>query len=339
MAFKTIRQPANNDSVESDRPKVDFDAMHKYIVDTCNLTQPETLIGVVSGIIDLGVQKIEDAEMEFNGTEEDEAKAIEEKPATYFKDGVDGRGKKRRLKCWPQRPFQSVTIAVDFPDIMLDLSPFFGEPSNPRPLRMYLGRQFYNSSIQRMVVGKPISLKETNIAPKGEKAVWSLAKNHTLHRLAVAAKLIEPHAPFKPEQIDQLLGKSFQWSVQCYMKPSKGKEYFTQEIRLVGGLGRGQSSVESVVPPFVVQFDEENDPVVLKELKNHVINTIRMAENFSGSKIEKQLEQYRGNDKPAEDTPKEGSAPAEKASPQKAAKPKAAPIPPADSDYDDDIPF
>ena len=340
MAFKTIRQPVNNDSGDSDRTKVDWDALNKYVVETANLQQRESLLGYISGIVDLGVQPQADSEVEFNGSEQDEADEIDDNPGTYFKDGKNEKGKDVRLKCWKNKPVQSVAVCVDFPDIMLNKGQFFGEEkAEEKPLRLWLGGQFYTKE-HGMVIGKVIPLREGNIAPHGSKAVWSFKPNHTLYKLALGAKIVQPGEPFKPENIDSLLGKTLQWEAQVFFKKgNNGKEYYTEYLKYVGAPGRGQKDLELVTEPFVVQFDENNSQESVKELRSHVINTIRMAENFSGSKIEKQLEQYRGNDKPAEDAPKESSAPAAKTVPQKAPKPKLAPLPPVDSDYDDDIPF
>src|SRR5690606_34672417 len=100
--------------------------------------------------------------------------------------------------------------------------------------------------------------------------------------------------------------------------------------------------------PHVIQFTEENDESAIKELRNHVVNTIKQAENYAGSKIQKQIEALRGKkEKPADedsDTPEgaeETPAPVEKPKPKPAARKTAAkPAEPATGDDPNaDIPW
>jgi len=323
----------------TNKPTVDFDALNKYVVETSGLQQRETLTGYIAGIVDLGTQELEDAEQVFLGDAAAEAKLIEEKPDTYFKDGFDDKGKPARLKCWPQKPQQCVTLAIDFPEIMLNKGQFFGDDKGEeKPLRLWLGGQFYLKDAG-MVVGRPIPLRVSNIAEKGAaKAVWSLAPNHTLYKMALGAKLIKPGEVFLPKNIDGLLGVSLQFEAQVFFKESKGKQYFTEYVKYVSGLGRGQSAKELATTPFMIQVNQKNSPEALKELRNHVVNTIKRAENYAGSLIEKEL----GEARPArqEESEKADDTPAANPVPKSPSKPvKAAPKAPVDDDFSSDCPF
>ena len=277
--------------------KVDFEKLNEYVVSTAQLENRETLVGVVSMIVDIGTQEQPDAEVTFVGDEEDEKKAIAEKPQTYFKDGFDPETKKPvRLKCWPQKPIQSVAVAVDFPDIIVDKGQFFGE-SKPLPLRLWLGGQFYIPDVG-MVIGRPTPLKVNK-----KLGDWSLDQKHLFYKMAVASKLIKPGEVFKPQQIDQLLGKAYQFEAQVFFKENKGKKYYTEYIKFVSGLGRGQVEPELVVQPMMIQFNKENDPSAIKDLRNHVVNTLKRAVNYQGSAIQKQIEAVRGT---KEDSSQEG---------------------------------
>ena len=320
---------------------VDWAAMNQYIVETCNLQEPETLIGVVAGIVDLGKQEQPDAEYPFVGSAEDESAAVAEKPDTYFKDGIDQTTKKKvRLKCWPVKPVQCVAVAIDFPDILLDKGQFFGEMnSEAKPLRMWLGDSFWMDGIGS-VVARPTPLKITNLEKDRSKPVkWSLSQLHLFYKMAVASKLIQPGDVFLPDRIDELIGKAFQFQVQIYMREGKdGKQYMTEKIKFVGGLGRGQSTPANPNETFMVQFNRINSEAALKNLRVHVINTIKRAENYNGSAIQHQL----GEAAQAKQEPKQESKPEPVRTPaavakttKPAAKPKAAPI-----DEDDlDAPF
>jgi len=305
---------------ESDQPKVDYEKMNQYLVETAGLETKEVLAGYISGIVDLGEQEQDDAEIVFNGDEADEAAAIEKHPLTYFKDGIDEETKKPvRLKCWPQKPIQSVAVSVDFPDIIIDKGQFFGE-SNPQPLRLWLGGQFFIHDVG-MVVGRPTPLKENT-----SLGAWSFDKKHLFHKMAVACKLIKSDEVFKPRDIDQLLGKAFQFETQIYFKEVKGKKYLTEYIKFNGGLGRGQSTPEIVNPPFCVQFTAPNSEESLHNLRNHVINTIKRAKNYEGSEIQKQLEGTGSQD----ETPK----PVPESKPVKSASlPEKTPVDDTDSPF------
>jgi len=323
---------------------VDFDALNKYVVETAGLQQQETLVGVVSGIVDLGIQEQPDAESKFTGDEEDEAADIAKFPNTYFKDGKDDKGKPCRLKCYPQKAVQSVAISVDFPDIILDKGQFFGE-SKPLPLRVWMGGQFYIPT-KGMVIARTTPLRVNK-----KMGAWSMDALSLPYKMAVAAKIVKPGEVFLPQQIDSLLGKTMQFVVQVYMKESKGKEYYTEFIKYAAPLARGQKEIDTTdMPPFLVQFNSKNDEKALQELRFHVINTLKQATNFEGSMIQKQLlemgkikvedskqdAQEWGSEGQGEDKKDEGKPPAKEV-PKKAAKKTA--IQPVEEDDGSDCPF
>ena len=332
MAFDAYGNTPNENKT-SKESAVDFDALNTYVVETAQLEQPETLVGYVSAIIDLGMQEMPDAEMVFTGSEEDEAEIINNKPDTYFKNGFDPDTRKPvRLKCWPQKPVQCVTLAVDFPEIIVDKGQFFGE-SKPLPLRLFMGGQFYIQDAG-MVVARPTPLR----IRKNSEGKWSFDKKHLFHKMAVASKLIPADGTFLPQQIDQLLGKAFQFQAQVFFKENKGKKYYTENIKFVGGLGRGQKEPEHLTKPYTIQFNADNDENAIKELRAHIANTIKKAKNYNGSKIKTQFEQWRGV-KPAGEANKDKPEAKPEAAPKDAIKaPKTPPAPVVD-DMDSDCPF
>lgn len=289
MAFKVVGTPSGGNTESN----VDFDAINRYRVEAAGLQERETLAGYVASIIDLGVQKQPDAEVTFTGSQEEEDAICEAMPDTYFKDGIDQDTKKEvRLKCWPQKPVQCVTLAIDFPDILVDMADAHGEESNPLPLRLYTGGQFYVPT-QGMIVARPTPLRVVNLDKTRKTKKWSLAQNNMLHKMAVAAKLIKPDEVFLPQNIDDLLGKAFQFDAQVYMKQVGQKEYFTEYLKFASALGRGQSVADLTTEPRLIQFDEENPDEAIIEIRQHVVNTIKLAENFKGSVIQKQIETLR----------------------------------------------
>ena len=346
MSFEVY---GNTSSESSNKSKVDFDALNEYVVETADLQERSVLGGIVSAIIDLGLQEQEDAAVVFTGSAEDEEKEIAARPDTYFEDGDNpGPSKKGkvRLKRWPQKPVQSIAIAVDFPDIMLQKGQFFGdEDAEPKPLRMYLGNQFYMKEKGIMVVGRPTPLKVT----KNTAGKWSFNKKHLCYKMAAAAKLVDASKDevFLPSDIDKLLGQAFNFEAQIFFQEKGDKRYYKEYLNFANALTRGQKPPEGEVKTSLIQFNKENDIEDLKELRNHVKNTMKLSSNFPGSKIEEQLkklEQSRAGSQESEnqdtdnddtqDTPVQEE---KKAAPKKIAK-KVEKKPEFD-DTDDDIPF
>lgn len=321
-------------SDSTNKVEVNYEELNNYVVETAQLQERETLIGVVSGIVDLGTQDQPDSEVTFTGSAEDEEAEIEKNPNTYFKDGFDYNTKKNvRLKCWPNKPIQCVALAIDFPDIMIDKGQFFGN-SKELPLRIWMGGQFYLQNVG-MVVGRPIPLKVNK-----KLGDWSFDVKHQLYKMAVDSKLIKPGEVFAPKSIDKLLGKAFQFTAQVFFKPGKdGKQYYTEYIKYVGALGRKQEAPE-FEDTFMIQFNKENDEQKLKEVRGHVLNTIKQASNYKGSVIASQLgDNSKGEDSEEEPKPKVVDKPNVKVTPAKE-KPKSIKKPVVEEDFDSsDLPF
>ena len=305
MAFKTTSIATTTS--KSDRPAVNFDDLNSYVVETAECQQPETLNGVIVGIIDLGNQRLPDAEYDVDSGDED--LTVEELEAKYADEISAGKISKFDIvKDWstrppkevikkfvPQKDRQCITYAVDFPDVMLDKGQFFGEKSEPKPLRMYFGGQYYHQGLKKMIVQNLLPLKLSNIAkdPKSQK-LWSLNPKSQLHKMAVAAKIINTGEVFLPDQIDELLGKTLQFKVQIGFNEKGDKKYYFEKMSFVGSLQRKDKPFENV-DTFLIQMDEENDHEALKNLRKHIINTQMMATNWSGSALEKQLNEVRPN--------------------------------------------
>lgn len=293
-------------SAEEDGGGIDFEALNQYVVEEANLRDGETLIGYVSNIVDLGTQKLPDGEYKVD--KEDEDLTIGELTDKYAAEIAEGKITKFDLawendvkakiikKFVPQRDRQSVTFSVDFPEIMLDKATFFGQESDPKPLRLWMGGEFWDAENKQMVVNSVIALKKT----KDEKLGWTMNPRSTLYKMAVASKVITKDQPFQPEMIDELLGKSLQFNAQIFFKENKGKEYYNENLKFVGGLARGQKEIEEV-ETHLIQFNTENDETALKDLRKHIINTMALATNFEGSKVQEQLialGKYKADAKP-----------------------------------------
>lgn len=280
---------ASQNAGKSEKSNVNFDELNQYVVETAGLQERETLVGYVSMIVDLGTQNQPDAEVTFVGDESAEKEEFAKNPNTYFKDGIDPVTRKPvRLKCWQQKPVQCVAVAIDFSDILIDKGKFFGN-SDPKPLRLWLGGQFYNQSLGKMVVARPTPLKVNK-----KLGDWSFDQKHLFYKMAVADKMIKPGEVFAPKDIDKLLGKAFQFTAQVFFKPGKdGKSYYTEYINFVGALGRGQVTPEAKTTPLIIQMNKQSSEQAVKEVRAHVLNTCRLASNWEGSALQKQVDSLR----------------------------------------------
>lgn len=298
MAFNFNQQAENNNSnsdSKSNKQKVDFDGLNQHIIDTVQAEQPDTLKGVISGIVDLGEQEMPDAQYELKG-EREVGKTLEELNEEFKEELADGRitkfdkswnGQTKQyelMKFVPQKNRHCIDIMVDFPDIDVDKGQFFGE-SKPLPYRMSLGGKFYQRSKGKMLLQRLIPLK----LKKEDNIGWTLPVNSVLYKMAVAGKVIEKGKPFTPQEIDKLLGVNLQFTVHVYNKENRdGRKFFTESIKFASGLGRGMKPVEDY-PTFLIQFNEENDENALKELRKEHINQITESPLFNGSLLQKQL--------------------------------------------------
>lgn len=302
MAFKVT---GSNTTTTSTKPTVDFDALNDFVVEQVGCQQPETLNGVVVGIIDLGNQKLPDAE--YNVDSGDEDLSVEELEAKYADEIAAGKiSKFDFVKDWstrppkdvikkfvPQKDRQCISYCVDFPDVMLDKGQFFGENSEPKPLRLYFGGQYYHQGLKKMIVQNLLPLKLSNIAkdPRNDK-LWSLNPKSQLHKMAVASKIINTGDAFLPDQIDELLGKTLQFKVQIGFNEKGDKKYYFEKMSFLGAIQRKDKPFEDV-DTFLIQMDDENDPEALKQIRKHLLNTMEMATNFEGSALQKQLLEVR----------------------------------------------
>lgn len=275
----------NGQQSSENKSTVDWKALNEYVVETCQLQNEEVLVGVISGLYDLGVQEQEDAKVEFTGSEEDEAIEKAKSGDVYFETLFDYEKKKDvRYKRWPLKPVQSVAFSVDFPDIMLDKSPFFGNESDPKPLRLLLGGEFVLSGGTKVVARpQPLSIRKND--KTGNQ--WSFMPNSTIYKMAVATKVVESGNPFVPQDIDKLLGKAAQFKVRVFFNK---EGFYNEKCSFVAGLGRGMN-VPELADEYIhiIQFDADNKEADLKQLRLSVRNTMARASDYGGSKLEAQL--------------------------------------------------
>ncbi|MOA31239.1 hypothetical protein D3C78_1523870 [compost metagenome] len=123
--------------------------------------------------------------------------------------------------------------------------------------------------------------------------------------------------------------------MQVFLKEgSDGKEYLNEKIKLSGQVPDVMvPMIPELAPEYVygVNFKGNQNPEVINQLRQSVINTMKLAQNFDGSDIAKALEN-RSSDQPKQ----EQKAPQQAQAPQKQPEPKE---PESFDDFDSDLPF
>lgn len=318
------------------RREVKWDELNAHVVAAAGGGKVRSIPGVISGLIDLGEQNLEDAAIQttdaqfrkkfpaYDGSEEQKAVVAAEyaKRENVRFEMVDG------VEClrYVQAPVQQLAVMVDFPQVLVDKGQYFGN-SNPMPLRLPLNGEFTLPGEKVKVVGKPYNIKEMKHDIGGGKSVWAFAKNNGIHKLADAVGLLDNNGLFSKGRIGELLGKIAQFQFQVYMKPGKsGGEFFTETIKLVGMVPEGVPLPE--VPEGIlhgVNLYSDNDPTSVSQLRVAIKNTIKRANNYAGSPLAAMLD--------ASNT--QTSSPAKEEVKDKV----EGIVPVVNDDQDDDVPF
>lgn len=335
MAFKTTGNAQTAGS--QDRKQVDYKALNAHLVAVAGGGKQRSLPGIITGIYDLGLQKLDDAAIpvtdaewlkrnpEYDGSDAAKALIIER---TKREDVRFEEFEGALCFRYKQNPVQQVAVAVDFPQIMADKSSFFTDESKPMPLRMILNGEF------NRLVQKPFNLRSMNHnqgKPGGAK--WALAKNSQLHKLADASGLLDDDGLFKAERIDELLGKVVQFQIRLFIND---KGFFKEEIKIAGIVPEGlphPELPEGVTLAMVEMWGDDIDKTAALEARACIKNHQRKALNFVGD---------GGVDSPLKAIIGEGYKPGETTQAAPANKPTGiaptAPAPESD-DFDDDVPF
>lgn len=325
----------NAPSGNSTGKEIDWDARSTYLVEKAGTANgPEAMIGIVSGLIDLGLQQQEDAKMEWKGDEQSELDEIEKNPLQYFETLPDDKGVPTRYKRWGVKPCQQVALTIDFPDVLVNNDQFFADEDTgiEHPLRQLLNGEFYQKGVGK-VVGKPYNLKET----RDDAGNWSIKNNTILFKLSQAVGgVLDDKGLLKPAYLGKLLGKAALFDVDISINESGGKKYLNEKIKLNGQVPKAmQKMIPELEAQYVygVNFKGKQDLEVLKNLRQSIVTTMQQATNFEGSDVQKALIEI-GKIKPSQ----QSSENQQEETPEPKAKvaPKSEP---AGDDFSDELPF
>lgn len=324
----------------TDGKQVDYAARAAYLIEKAGTGEgPEAMIGIISGLIDLGLQKQEDAKMEWKGDAASEEAELVKNKEQYFETLANDKGIPTRYKRWKVKPCQEVTLTTDIPDVMINNSQFFDEQDSgeEHPLRMVIGNEFYRKELKLKVVGKTFSLKEN----RNDDGTWSIKNNTILYKLAAATGgVLDEKGLLKPAYLGKLLGKAALFDVDLSNTESGGKTFFNEKIKLNGQVPKAMAKMIPTLDPkyiYGVNFKGEQNLEVLKNLRQSIINTMSLATNFEGSDVQKaliEIGRVKVGGTPQQDAPKEPVA-------QSVPRQQQAPTPVDFSEFDDpdSLPF
>lgn len=329
-------------------PTVDFDALNQHIADVVDAPQPDARILIISGVVDLGYQKQEDAKMKWEGTDaqraEIEAKAAAGETQEYFEVVEYGQNNVPTLcKRWPSKDQREIAIFLDDPTKLVNYGQFFGHEDGGKevPYRMMLNNEFYNKDMGGKIPGRDINLREH----RNDDGTWGFKSNTILFKMGQAVGALDAQGNMKPQYLGNLIGKAVLCNVTCAITESGGKKYLTEKV---GFNGPVPSMMKPMIPTladehmFMINFKGENDPEALKTLRQSCINKIVRATNFADSDLRKQLIAV-GKIKEDQGNLTGGAAQGASKGPvsaQPAQSAQAAPQAAVDFDsFDDDIPF
>ena len=312
---------------ESSGEKIDWKAVNEERVKIFKTEdKPKSRVGIISGIIDLGLQPMDDGHRKSDIPLEEEEAYLLEHPTNYFQDFEDARTKKtERHVFWPQKAQRAVAITVDFPQFEYD----WGGEIGKKPFRFLLNGEFITKGSKRndIILGRTYDLKETT---KDFNPRWSLAKNSLLYKMAVATNVIKPDEPFTKSQIGELIGKAALFEVRFWLEGG----YTNEKISFKGEVPEEMSAPDyddSIL--YYINLDGDNDEAAVKQLRKSVKNTIKRSESYRGSKLQEQYGNviegvYPAKTEAAKQEPPVPSA----AAPAKQEAPVA-------TDFEDDVPF
>ena len=374
MTFKpstTERSQSNEQSSGFDR-----ESYQNHVIEQCGTQDKHrTIPAFISGYYDLGLQPQKNYETLYSPEHKDYEKMKEavEKGEASVKVGniyISEQGSKGQwhndveIYSKPRPPKKAIAWCFTFPQILVDRDKFHGKDSNPKPLNLIMGGEGWvsrpdDSSKNMNVIQDLMFNQENTNNPSG---TWGFGQTTNLHKMGLYLELLNEHNLLTQDKLGEMLGKPLQVRMRVYNKPmKKGGTWFTEELKIVSEVPEGLP-VPEFDDSFIhgINFNDKNtpnDPMTVKNLHSRVVNTLRLASNFEGSVIQKELREagrlYEGNSEKstqeALEASQQASKPSEGNESPKEEKPREeAPVdasegvdslPEAKDDFDDTIPF
>jgi len=244
----------------------------------------------------------------------------------------------------PQKPCQQIAV---FADLVADTVDYGGE----------IGKQHYRLLLNKSFAGDIRGINFTSVPPKDAKGNIIPNKSWGFHPANLLSKLAK--AIGKPEiiesmDVEQLLGEPFMAQVEVNEKDSGKVDKDGEPITYRNVNYKGCAEVplddddqplpvaELKQPPRCITFDNATVDDI-KFLRKKLIEMIKLANDYSGSQMEKAIKAFeakQGNAQAAEPEDDEETEVSPPKPAAKATKAKAKPAPVEEDDSDDsDSPF
>ena len=285
-------QSSNNTGGNSDRPRVDYNALDDYRASVLGVKK-SSLIGTIVALYDLGIQPREPQVLEYDSkVEKEQGWRLE----TWEDSGApkcEGARLEKQMRKgaevtvlkYPQTPVAQLGVVVDFPEKMLNLDQFYspGKDAVDKPFRDIIGSTGYGERKKVEgkwinVLAKPFNLVHTNVnrnlkdAPKH----MAFAKNSMLYTLADYCGVTDADGNFHISDIAKLIGKSCMFDVDVswntWVKDGvENKKLVTKIVPATRVSERDESFLKDTLLPRidegsygVVQMKGASSPQVLR---------------------------------------------------------------------------
>lgn len=319
MSFKkTAKAPKQSQQFESN---VDWAAFNQHVYDAImeatDNGENTNQVCFISGIVDTGTQPSLEPYTVYKWEDsEQQNKLLNADFGCYVEDDNF---------YIPNKPVDSVAFFVDFPEVQIDYSKFFGDGSEgTKPYRTLLAGEWDG-------VAQYTALSPDKDGYGGKSRVSKLAK-------ATGVTKGNPPADF---DIGELLGQPFTMDIEAKKGGDQG-QFLNVKVSNPSSKHKAIPVPEHDVVPFGVMMNGDNDEDAVKQIyrKSALLKRLELAEEWLESDLKKQIEALQTSQQGdnSKSPTKEEKAPKKATQkPKKASEPGE---PEGNSgSFDDDIPF
>lgn len=330
MTFKKKAQvPKQSSNQESN---IDWEGFNNHvyeaIMEATDNGENTNQVCFISGIVDTGKQPPLEPYTVYDLAEEGtelaakQQKLLDADFGCYVEDG--------KLYI-PEKPVDSVVFFVDFPDIKINYSKYFGDGTEePKPYRELLAGEWDK-------VATYTALMPDTSGYGGKSRISKLAK-------ATGVTKGNPPADF---DVGELLGQPFTMDIEVNRGGDKG-QYVNVRVSNPSSKHKAIPVPEHDVVPFGVMMNGGNDEEAIKQIyrKSTLLRRLEMAEEWETSDLKKEIEAMVAKNTSSEVSGKDNSSNQGGSSSKQEKPPTKAPVKtktkkeePVTEDGQDDIPF
>lgn len=266
---------------------VDWDAFNEHLLEQIG-EEVESRVGIISGIIDLGVQPRPDYVEEYTGTKKQDAQL---KSGRSYLD-ADEENIITELK-----PVDQVAIFVDFPEIMINYGEFFNDGEDDwKPYRHLITGENWDKQENKMFAkGVSLSCKPDDKAPSG----WGYDRKSTISKLAIGSGVIKRAPVDQNFDIADLMNGV----ITMDLVAEESGKYVNIKATNISSKHPAIPVPEHDIECFGIGLDGDNDADTLKFIRASIRNTLERAQGWETSGLKAELDaQEKAATKASEDS-------------------------------------